>query len=137
MQANRNGYFYVLDRTDGKFLRATPYLEQVNWATIDDKGRPVVNPDAVPKDDAKFRTCPSNLGGMNGSFTGALDPDLGIAFIPSIETCQVFSKGISAFKEGLPYLGGSAGHGRRDGGEGLRQHGCDRRGHGQGRVALS
>jgi alcohol dehydrogenase (cytochrome c) len=106
VQANRNGYFYVLDRTDGKFLRATPYVEQITWATIDDKGRPVVNPDALPKDDAKFRTCPSNLGGMNGSFTGAFDPSLGLAFIPSIETCQVFSKGISAFKEGLPYLGG-------------------------------
>ena len=34
-QANRNGYFYLLDRTNGKFLRATPYMEQVNWATID------------------------------------------------------------------------------------------------------
>jgi alcohol dehydrogenase (cytochrome c) len=106
VQANRNGFFYILDRSDGKFLRATPYLEQVNWATIDDKGRPVVNPDALPSENAKFRTCPSNLGGMNGSFTGALNPDLGLAFIPSSEACQVFAKGISAFKEGLPYLGG-------------------------------
>jgi len=107
VQANRNGFYYILDRSDGKFLKATPYLEQVNWATsIDDKGRPVVNPDALPKEDAKFRTCPSNLGGMNGSFTGALNPDLGLAFIPSSEACQVYSKGISAFKEGLPYLGG-------------------------------
>jgi alcohol dehydrogenase (cytochrome c) len=65
-----------------------------------------VNPDALPKEDAKFRTCPSNLGGMNGSFTGALNPDLGLAFIPSSEACQVFTKGIGAFKEGLPYLGG-------------------------------
>ncbi|HTO55574.1 MAG TPA: PQQ-dependent dehydrogenase, methanol/ethanol family [Myxococcota bacterium] len=106
VQANRNGFFYVLDRSDGKFLRATPYLEQVNWATIDAKGRPQVNPQAMPLPDSKFRTCPSNLGGMNGSFTGAYNPDLGLAFIPSAEACQVFTKGISAFKEGLPYLGG-------------------------------
>jgi alcohol dehydrogenase (cytochrome c) len=106
VQANRNGFYYVLDRSDGKFLRATAYLEQVNWATIDAAGRPVVNPDALPKEDSKFRTCPSNLGGMNGSFTGALNPDLGLAFIPSSEACQVFTKGIGAFKEGLPYLGG-------------------------------
>jgi alcohol dehydrogenase (cytochrome c) len=106
VQANRNGFFYVLDRTDGTFLRATPYLEQVNWATIDAKGRPVVNPDAVPKEDATHRTCPSNLGGMNGAFTGAFNPDLGLAFIPSSEACQVFMKGISAYQEGLPYLGG-------------------------------
>ena len=40
VQANRNGFFYLLDRTNGKFLRATPYLEQVNWATIDDERPP-------------------------------------------------------------------------------------------------
>ncbi len=106
VQANRNGFYYILDRTNGKFLRATPYLEQVNWATIDANGRPVVNPESVPKEDAKFRTCPSNLGGMNGSFTGALNPDLGLVFIPSSEACQVFTKGIGAYQEGLPYLGG-------------------------------
>jgi alcohol dehydrogenase (cytochrome c) len=106
VQANRNGFFYVLDRTDGKFLHASPYLEQVNWATIDPNGRPLVNPDSMPSEKSTFRTCPSNLGGMNGSFTGALNPDLGLAFIPSSEACQVFTKGISAFKEGLPYLGG-------------------------------
>ncbi len=32
VQANRNGFFYVLDRTDGKFLRATPFVEKLNWA---------------------------------------------------------------------------------------------------------
>jgi alcohol dehydrogenase (cytochrome c) len=106
VQANRNGYFYVLDRTNGKFLRATQYLEQVNWATIDSRGRPVVNPQAMPSEDATFRTCPSNLGGMNGAFTGAFNPALGLLFIPSTEACQVYTKGISAYQEGLPYLGG-------------------------------
>lgn len=106
VQANRNGFFYVLDRTDGTFLKAAPYVEQVNWATIDAKGRPVVNPEALPAADTKFRTCPSNLGGMNGSLTGSFDPKLGLVFIPSIEACQIFAKGISGFKKGLPYLGG-------------------------------
>jgi alcohol dehydrogenase (cytochrome c) len=32
VQANRNGYVYVLDRTDGKFLSATPFVEKLNWA---------------------------------------------------------------------------------------------------------
>ena len=32
VQANRNGFFYVLDRTNGKFLRATPFVEKLNWA---------------------------------------------------------------------------------------------------------
>jgi alcohol dehydrogenase (cytochrome c) len=32
VQADRNGFFYVLDRTNGKFLRATPFVEKLNWA---------------------------------------------------------------------------------------------------------
>jgi alcohol dehydrogenase (cytochrome c) len=106
VQANRNGYLYVLDRTNGKFLRATQYLEQLNWATIDSKGRPVVNPQALPSEDATHRSCPGNLGGMNGAYTGAYNPSLGLLYIPSSEACQVYMKGITAYKEGLPYLGG-------------------------------
>ncbi len=44
LQANRNGFFYVLDRTNGKFLRATPFLEKLTWATaIDASGRPLLS----------------------------------------------------------------------------------------------
>src|SRR5713101_1361401 len=44
LQANRNGFFYVLDRTNGKFLQATPFVEKINWATgIDASGRPVLS----------------------------------------------------------------------------------------------
>jgi PQQ-dependent dehydrogenase (methanol/ethanol family) len=46
MQANKNGFFYVLDRTDGSFISGEPYA-RVNWARgIDPAGRPRVNPDA-------------------------------------------------------------------------------------------
>ena len=48
-QPNRNGYFYRIDRSDGRFLRATPYVEQVNWGTIDAQGRPVVDPKKMPR----------------------------------------------------------------------------------------
>ena len=42
VQANRNGYVYVLDRTDGKFLSATPFVEKLNWARgIDAQGKAV------------------------------------------------------------------------------------------------
>lgn len=105
-QANRNGYFYLLDRVTGRFLRATPYVEKLNWATIDAQGRPQVNPKAFPMEEPSDLVCPSNLGGMNGSWTGAYDPKLGLAFIPVVEACQLFAKGISAYAEGMPYLGG-------------------------------
>ena len=106
VQANRNGYFYTLDRATGEFLNATPYVEQLNWATIDGTGRPVVDPRANPVEEPDFRVCPGNLGGMNGAWTGALNPDLGLAYIPVIESCQYFQKGIVAFVEGQPFMGG-------------------------------
>jgi len=60
MWANRNGFFYVLDRTNGRFLRGNPFV-QVNWASgLDETGRPIrtPQPDGQP-------TWPGNQGGTN------------------------------------------------------------------------
>jgi alcohol dehydrogenase (cytochrome c) len=105
-QANRSGFFYLIDRETGAFVHASPYLEQLNWATIDSNGRPVVNPDALPAVEPTHRTCPSNLGGTNGAFSASYDPQEGLVLVATIESCQAFAKGISVFDEGLPYLGG-------------------------------
>src|SRR6185437_7139419 len=43
-QANRNGFFYLIDRTNGKFIRATQFVKKLNWATgIDTSGRPILS----------------------------------------------------------------------------------------------
>lgn len=106
-QPNRNGFFYVLDRTNGKFLRATQYVEQLNWAKgVDAKGRPIVDPAAMPQDNPTMRVCPSNLGGMNGSWSGAYDPKTGLIYAPSIEACQTYQKGLVTFVKGIPFMGG-------------------------------
>jgi alcohol dehydrogenase (cytochrome c) len=105
VQANRNGFFYVLDRRDGKFLSGTPYVD-VNWATLDASGRPIVNAGAHPTETGSERVCPSNMGGMNGAWTGSFDPKLGLVFIPAIESCQTFQKGIAAHVKGMPFIGG-------------------------------
>jgi glucose dehydrogenase len=48
-QANRNGFYYILDRTNGEFLLAEPFVKELNWATgIDAKGRPIVAPNTDP-----------------------------------------------------------------------------------------
>lgn len=106
VQPNRNGYFYILDRTNGDFISANPYVEEVNWATIDDTGRPIVNAGAEPTEEPTQRVCPSNAGGMNGAWTAALNPDLGLAYVPVVESCQMFQKGIVAFVKGQPFMGG-------------------------------
>jgi alcohol dehydrogenase (cytochrome c) len=107
-QADRNGYFYLLDRANGHFLRASQYIEQLTWAKgIDAKGRPIVDPAAMPQDNPNARVCPSNLGGMNGSWTGAYDPATGLIFAPSIEACQQYAKGIAVYVKGIPFMGGA------------------------------
>ena len=107
VQANRNGFFYILDRASGAFIDASIYVEELNWATLDENGRPVVDPRANPTEEPNYRVCPSNLGGMNGAWTGALNPDLGLAYIPVVESCQYYQKGITAFVKGQPFMGGT------------------------------
>lgn len=118
VQANRNGFFYILDRTTGEFLSATPYVDKMNWAKgIDEKGRPIVNPDRVPilKDDVLI--CPGIAGGNNAAYAGSVNPELGLAFVPSIESCIHLEKAESVFVKGVPFFGGAFGSPDRDAGE--------------------
>lgn len=105
-QANRNGYFYLLDRRDGRFLEAVQYADQVNWATIDENGRPQVDPAKTPSEEPTERICPGLAGGNQGSYAGAYNPDTGLVYVPVIESCMMFEKGIVVFVEGVPFMGG-------------------------------
>lgn len=108
VQANRNGFFYSLNRETGAFIQATAYLEQLNWATsMEPDGRPVVDPSMTPSEEPIARICPGAGGGMNGSVSGALNPELGLAFIPAIESCNQMEKGISVHVEGNLFTGGT------------------------------
>ncbi len=107
VQANRNGFFYVINRETGEFLRATQYTEQLNWAqSMEPGGRPVVDPNAMPSEEPIVRVCPGLFGGMNGAVAGAHNPELGLVYIPVIESCQMFQKGIAVHIEGQPFFGG-------------------------------
>jgi len=107
-QPNRNGYFYLLDRSDGKFLRATPYVEKLNWATIDANGRPVVDPTRVPvaEPEEPQLVCPGLAGGKNAAYAAAYSPDTGLAYVPVIESCQKYRKALPTFVQGIPFMGG-------------------------------
>lgn len=62
--ANRNGFFYVLDRATGEFLSGKPFVK-VTWAKgLDDHGRPMVNPDGKPSPDGTM-IWPGVQGGTN------------------------------------------------------------------------
>lgn len=87
---NRNGYFYVLDRTTGEFLRAVPYVDRVNWARgFDAKGRPIENPGMQPSPHGT-RICPSVRGASNW-MSPSFNPQTGLLYVPALEQCDVYS----------------------------------------------
>ncbi len=64
VQANRNAFFYVLDRVTGQFLLAKPFAQQT-WAKgLSADGKPIPNPAAMPKPEGT-KVCPGWSGGVN------------------------------------------------------------------------
>jgi alcohol dehydrogenase (cytochrome c) len=91
LDANRNGFFYVLDRTDGKLLLAKPFVEKLTWAReIGPDGRPVLNPDQQSSSQGT-RTCPSLIGAANWWST-AFDPSTGFYYVQALESCGIFTR---------------------------------------------
>ncbi len=86
--ANRNGFYYVLDRRSGRFLSATPFVQQ-NWAAgLDARGRPVRRVEAAPTPPGVL-TYPGNTGGTNW-WSPTYDPSLDLFFVPALERGLVF-----------------------------------------------
>jgi PQQ-dependent dehydrogenase (methanol/ethanol family) len=91
MQAPKNGFFYVLDRTDGKLLSANNYV-QTTWATHIDMqtGRPVETPDTRYKDKPTLQF-PSYLGGHNWH-PMSYNPNTGLVYIPAQDIPAVYAQ---------------------------------------------
>jgi alcohol dehydrogenase (cytochrome c) len=88
VQANRNGYFYALDRANGKLLAAAPYTK-ITWSTgIDAKGRPQLVPGMDPSEEGT-KVCPSLGGGHNWSAT-AYSPQTKLYYFGSKDGCHLF-----------------------------------------------
>ncbi len=112
--ADRNGYFYVLNREDGAFVAAYPFVKDISWAKgIDDKGRPIFveenrpgNP-AAAADGKKGETifaAPSFLGGKNW-MPMAFSQKTGLFYVPSNEWgMDIWNEPIT-YKKGAAYLG--------------------------------
>jgi alcohol dehydrogenase (cytochrome c) len=91
LQANRNGFLYVLDRTDGKMLLAKPLVRKLTWAKeILPDGRPVMNPNQNPTTEGNL-VCPSVVGAAN-FFSTSFSPLTGLFYVNTLESCSIFSK---------------------------------------------
>jgi len=102
--ANRNGFFYVLDRITGKVILAKPFVE-TTWAKeIGKDGRPVLLPDNTPNETG-VRTCP-DLGGGTNFMSPSYDPAARLFFVTARETCAVYFAWDQPFKAGEQWEAG-------------------------------
>ena len=103
LQANRNGFFYALDRTNGKFLYAKPFV-RVTWAKgIGPDGRPVLTEDAVPTPKGQS-ACPGISGGTN-FMSPSYDPQTGLFYVAAREQCDIVSSLPEQFVPGRFFFG--------------------------------
>ena len=105
--ANRNGFYYVLDRTTGQFLVGVPFVAQT-WAKgLDASGRPILTPNAQVSPSGRL-TRPGVAGGINWQNT-AFDHKSGLIFIPATEGASVFTKSEDAKRGDQGFYPGSSG----------------------------
>jgi alcohol dehydrogenase (cytochrome c) len=86
--ANRNGFYYLLNRTTGKFLLANAYVKQTWTDGLDSNGRPHVRPESVPSIQGA-EVYPGIAGGTNW-WSPSYDPDLGLLFVPTVDKGAIF-----------------------------------------------
>ncbi len=107
LHADRNGFFYVFDRQDGKLLLAKPFVKNLTWASgIGVDGRPVKLPNQDPS-PAGTKVCPSQDGATNW-FSPSFNPATGLYYVQTFEKCSIYTKADQGPWESLKtYLGGS------------------------------
>ncbi|MDG2375321.1 MAG: PQQ-dependent dehydrogenase, methanol/ethanol family [Woeseiaceae bacterium] len=102
--ANRNAFFYLLDRETGEFLHGNEYSKQT-WATgLDENGRPLVIPGSEPTYEGNL-VWPSLQGATNW-FSPSYNPETGQFFVATRLMGAIYYKSDVEYEEGEPFLGG-------------------------------
>jgi alcohol dehydrogenase (cytochrome c) len=106
MFANRNGFYYTLDRVTGKPIVAKPFVT-TTWAKeVDRNGRPVLLPGHIP-DEKGENTCPDVTGGTN-FWPPSYDPTSHLFFVNAREVCATFYAWKPDYNAGDRFTGGAA-----------------------------
>ncbi|HEV2276420.1 MAG TPA: PQQ-dependent dehydrogenase, methanol/ethanol family, partial [Acidobacteriaceae bacterium] len=99
VQADRNGFYYVLDRTNGKFLHGAAFAHNLNWATgLTEQGRPIRVPGIEPSLRGR-KVCPSSIGGTNW-MSPAYNPQTRLFYFVALEGCGMATKNTEEFRPG-------------------------------------
>ncbi len=109
--ADRNGFFYVLNRENGDFIRGFPFVDKITWAKgLDDNGRPIYDDSMRPGNPADAKkgetvvAAPSFLGGKNW-MPMAYSQETGYFYVPSNEwEMNIWNEPVN-YKKGAAYLG--------------------------------
>ena len=108
LHANRNGFFYVLDRVTGEYLRATKLVDKLDWASgIDAKGRPILVPDKDPTPNGN-RSCPGVRGATNW-MSPSWNPATGLLYVVTLEQCDIYTSSSKDPEPKKNFSGGGAG----------------------------
>jgi alcohol dehydrogenase (cytochrome c) len=106
LQANRNGYFYVLDRVTGEYLSGTQYVKNITWASgLTPEGRPIVVPNMEPTREGR-RVCPS-LDGASNWYSAAFSPRTGLYYVQTNDKCGIFTRVDQTWESGKGFMGGT------------------------------
>jgi len=105
MQANKNGFYYVIDRVTGAFISAEPFA-QVTWAKGIDKetGKPIINPEAHYDQSGETVAVAPGPGGAHNWSPMSYNPSTGLIYIPASMTGS-FSR---TYLKMWPYSSGTA-----------------------------
>jgi len=108
LHADRNGHFYVLDRTDGSFLSGTPFIHQTWNKGFDEKGRPIPVPGSNSSPEGSFLVYPTPGGGTNFQ-PPSYSPLTGLFYLEYSEAGTQYISVPQVPVRGREYLGNVAG----------------------------
>src|SRR5437764_1652131 len=103
VQANRNGFFYVLDRSTGKLISATAYGKQTWSDSKDNEGRPIAKKDASPTLTG-HTVCPGALGATN-FLAPSYSPQTRTFYLTARDQCDIFSTAPQPYEPGHAFYG--------------------------------
>jgi alcohol dehydrogenase (cytochrome c) len=106
VQANRNGFLYVLDRTDGKFLFGRRFTTKLTWATgLTPEGRPIVAAGQEATHEGTL-SCPW-LNGASNWYSASYDPLTSLYYVQTNDKCGIYTRTDMKYEDGKSYMGGS------------------------------
>ncbi len=106
MTANRNGFFYVIDRATGELLRANPFIDTLNWATgLEPKtGKPILSDVARATLAGEEQVIwPSNIGGKNWG-PASYNPNTGLVYLNGFELSMKYKLLNASWRRGMMFV---------------------------------